>query len=76
MAKQGALDALAKSKPDVRADGPDPELVAAQAEIARLSEAGKEMGVRLMPMEGKGRWDPVAVSLAGSTRPPKPGCWT
>ncbi|MGH8895814.1 MAG: hypothetical protein ACRDZ4_02030 [Egibacteraceae bacterium] len=57
VAKQGALDALAKSKPGVRADGPDPELVAAQAEIARLSEAGKEMGVRLMLMEGNRRWD-------------------
>ena len=57
IAKQGALDALAKSKPGVRADGPDPQLVAAQAEIARLSEALKEMGVRLMLVEEKGRWD-------------------
>jgi transposase len=57
VAKQGALDALAKSKPGVRADGPDPELVAARAEIARLSEALKEMGVRLMLVETKGRWD-------------------
>ncbi|MGH8933693.1 MAG: hypothetical protein ACRDZO_24440 [Egibacteraceae bacterium] len=45
VAKQGALDALAKSRPGVRADGPDPQLVAAQAEIARLSEA----------LEGDGR---------------------
>jgi hypothetical protein len=29
-----------------------PQLVAAQAEIARLSEELKEMGVRLMLMEG------------------------
>lgn len=57
VAKRGALDALAKSRPGVRADGPDPELVAAQAEIARLSEALKEMGVRLMLVEGKERWD-------------------
>jgi transposase-like protein len=57
VAKQGALDALAKSKPGVRAEGPDPELVAAKAEIARLSEALKEMGVRLMLVEGKGPWD-------------------
>ena len=35
---------------------PDPELAAAQAEIARLSEAMKEMGVRLMLAEGKERW--------------------
>jgi transposase len=57
VAKQGALDALAKSRPGVRTDGPDPELAAAQAEIARLSEALKEMGVRLMLVEGKERWD-------------------
>jgi transposase len=57
VARQGALDALARSKPGVRADGPDPELIAAKAEIARLSEALKEMSVRLMLVEGKGRWD-------------------
>ena len=58
VAKQGALEALAASRPGVRAgSGPDPELVAARAEIARLSEALKEMGVRLMLAEGKGRWD-------------------
>jgi transposase-like protein len=56
VARQGALDALAASKPGVRPGGPDPELVAARAEIARLSEALKEMGVRLMLAEGKGRW--------------------
>jgi transposase len=58
VARQGALDALAASKPGVRAaSGPDPQLAAAKAEIARLSEAIKEMGVRLMLAEGKGRWD-------------------
>jgi transposase len=57
VARQGALDALAKSRPGVRADNPDPELTAAKAEISRLSEALKEMGVRLMLVEGKGRWD-------------------
>lgn len=57
VARQGALDALAASKPGVRAgSGPDPELAAAEAEIARLTEALKEMGVRLMLAEGKGRW--------------------
>jgi len=56
VAKQGALDAFAASKPGVRANGPDPELAAARAEIARLSEALKEMGVRLMLAEGKERW--------------------
>jgi len=58
VARQGALEALAQSKPGVKAgNGPDPQLVAARAEIARLSEALKEMGVRLMLAEGKGRWD-------------------
>jgi hypothetical protein len=56
VAKQGALDALAASKPGVRTGGVDPELVEARAEIARLTEARKEMGVRLMLAEGKGRW--------------------
>ena len=57
VARQGALDALAQSKPGVRAGGADLELAAAKAEIARLTEALKEMGVRLMLAEGKGRWD-------------------
>jgi transposase-like protein len=57
VAKEGALAALAASRPGVKAAGKDPELVAAEAEIARLSEALKEMAVRLMLHEGKGRWD-------------------
>ena len=57
VAKQGALDALAASRPGVRQGGPDPELAESRAEIARLSEALKEMGVRLMLAEGKERWD-------------------
>jgi transposase len=56
VAKQGALDALAASRPGVRKDGVDPELVAARAEVERLGNALKEMGVRLMLLEGKGRW--------------------
>lgn len=56
VAKQGALDALSASRPGVRPGKPDPELAAARAEIERLSEALKEMGVRLMLVEGKGRW--------------------
>jgi len=56
VAKQGALDALATSRPGGRTGGVDPELVAARAEIARLSEALKEMGVQLMLAEGKERW--------------------
>ncbi|MBI2704254.1 MAG: hypothetical protein HYX32_03025 [Actinobacteria bacterium] len=57
VAKQGALDALAQSRPGVKANRVDPDLVDARAEIARLSEALKEMSVRLMLVEGKGRWD-------------------
>jgi transposase-like protein len=57
VAKQGALDALAQSRPGVKVNQVDSELTEARAEIARLSEAIKEMGVRLMLVEGKGRWD-------------------
>jgi transposase len=57
VAKQGALEALSASRPGVRAGAGDPALAEARAEIARLSEALKEMGVRLMLAEGKGRWD-------------------
>ncbi len=57
VAKGGALEALAASRPGVKQTGIDPELADAKAEIARLSEALKEMGVRLMLAEGKGRWD-------------------
>lgn len=57
VAKQGALDALAKSKPGVRAEGPDPELTAAKAEIARCVRGAQRDGVRLMLVEGKRRWD-------------------
>jgi transposase-like protein len=57
VATEGALGALAASRPGIRASaGKDPELVAAEAEIARLSEALKEMAVRLMLLEGKDRW--------------------
>lgn len=56
VAKQGALDALAASRPGLRPDGVDPELVAARQEIARLSEAVKEMAVKLTLLEGKERW--------------------
>ncbi len=56
VAKQGALAALAASKPGVRADGVDFELVAARAEIARLGEALKEMAIKVTLLEGKERW--------------------
>ncbi|MGO9960845.1 MAG: hypothetical protein ACLP50_33520 [Solirubrobacteraceae bacterium] len=71
VAKQGALDALAASRPGIKTGGVDPEFAGARAEIARLSEALKEMGVRLMLAEGKERWGSVAVSLVASSRPPR-----
>lgn len=57
VAKQGALSALAASKPGVKNRERDYELEAAKAEIARLSEACKELAVKLTLVEGKGGWD-------------------
>lgn len=56
IAKEGALAALAASKPGVAARQRDYELEAAKAENARLSEALKEMAVRLTLVKGKERW--------------------
>jgi len=56
VAKEGALAALAASKPGVRERVRDYELEAAQAEVARLGEALKQMAVRLTLVEGKGGW--------------------
>ena len=56
VAKRGALDALASSRPGVRADGADRELVMARGEVARLAEALKEMAVKVTLLEGKERW--------------------
>ena len=56
VAKEGALSALAASKPGVKARQRDYELEAARAEIARFSEACKELAVKLTMVEGKGGW--------------------
>ncbi|MGH8827283.1 MAG: hypothetical protein ACRDVZ_06710 [Jiangellaceae bacterium] len=56
VAKEGALSALAASKPGVRGREGDYELEQAKAEIARLSEACKELAVKLTLVEGKERW--------------------
>ena len=56
VAKEGALAALAASKPGVQARQRDFELEAAKAEVARLSEAVKQMAVKLTLVEGKGGW--------------------
>jgi transposase len=56
VAKQGALAALAESRPGTRSKEHDLELQAAKAEAARLGEALKELAVKLLLVEGKGRW--------------------
>ena len=56
VARRGALDALASSRPGVRAGGVGPELVMARDEAARLGEALKEMAVKVTLLEGKERW--------------------
>ena len=56
VAKDGALAALAASKAGAGSKARDSELAAAQAEVARLSEAIKQMAVRLTLAEGKDGW--------------------
>lgn len=55
--REGALGALAQSRPGVRAGGgaQDAELVAARAEIARLEETVKEQAIELVALRGKTR---------------------
>ena len=55
VAKEGALAALAASKPGLPAKQRDYELEQARAEVARLSEAVKQMAVKLTLVEGVGR---------------------
>jgi transposase len=56
VAKQGALAALAESRPGTRSKEHDLELAQAKAEAARLGETLKELAVKLLLVEGKGRW--------------------
>jgi transposase len=56
VAKDGALHALAESRPGIQQAKRDLELEAARAEAVRLGEALKEMAVKLMLIEGKERW--------------------
>jgi len=56
VARQGALDALAQSRPGRREKQRDFELEAARAEAERLRAALAEMAVRLMLAEGKEPW--------------------
>jgi broad-specificity NMP kinase len=48
------MSALSASKPGVGKTARDVELEAANAEVARLSEAVKELAVKLTLLEGKG----------------------
>jgi transposase len=57
VAKDGAIQALASSRPGVPQARRDVELEAARAEAARLGEAVRELAVKLMLIEGEGRWD-------------------
>ena len=54
VAKEGALAALSASRPGVGKTARDVELDAANAEVVRLSEAVKELAVKLTLLEGKG----------------------
>lgn len=68
VAKEGALAALAASKPGAATRQRDYELEAAKVENARLSEALKEMAVRLMLVEEKGvgaKWPGPAPGRRG-----------
>jgi transposase len=56
VAKEGALAALAASKPGVRSRERDHELEVLQAENARLAEAVKQLAVKLTLIEGKDGW--------------------
>ncbi len=56
VAKEGALAALAASKPGLAGKQRDYELEQARAEVARLWEACKELAVKLTLVEGKGGW--------------------
>lgn len=56
VAQDGALAALASSKPGPGDRRRDAELAASRAEVERLSEAVKELAIRLTLAEGKDRW--------------------
>jgi transposase len=55
LGREGALAALAASKPGRRQGGEDGELAAARAEIARLEETVKEQAIELVALRGKQR---------------------
>ena len=53
--REGALTALAQSRPGRRDAAQDAELQAARAEIARLEETVKEQAIELVALRGKTR---------------------
>jgi transposase len=56
VAKDGAMQALANSKPGRRPNEEDPELRAARTEVERLGEVVKEQAVELVALRTKSRW--------------------
>ena len=76
VAKRGALDALASSRPGTPAAERDHELEAARADAARLGEALQEMAVKLMLGEGNGLWGarqpPGRRPIPSALPPPRP----
>ena len=56
VAREGALDGLAQSRPGKRGKQRDHELEDARAEAERLRTALAEMAVRLTLAEGKDSW--------------------
>jgi len=72
VAKDGALAALAASKPGAGTKVRDSELAASEAEVARLSEAIKEMAVKLTLAEGKVLFAPAGAARSGL----KMGVWS
>ncbi len=57
VAKQGALAALAASRPGVKATGVDPELAAAKAEISAPLRGAEGDGRQADAGRGKRHWD-------------------
>ncbi len=56
VAREGALEALARSRPGRRDKQRDHELEASKAEVERLRTALAEMAVKLTLAEGKETW--------------------
>lgn len=85
VAKEGALEALAHSRPGVKTTERDWELEVARADAVRLAEALKEMAVKLMLIEGNSagaewprpkprrRGHQIGPVGSGSARRPTPG---